>query len=182
MTVHEEENVRRGAVDVFSEEVVVVDEESQVYHSFMALISRRMIDSLSIVHDVGIELNPWQIRMYPVEIQSFFLGRSCDQCHARWIGACVVDSMVYRCGGQIQRGVAEQRVLERAKPIVVAMIKRHVFLRRLSCRGCCELLQTSRDEYNAEDHGQEEATERREHPAGSDDRVGIQMIVMSGLA
>jgi len=44
------------------------------------------------------------------------------------------------------------------------------------------LFQTSRDEYNAKNYGQEEATGRCEHPEGSDDEVGIQMSVMSGLA
>jgi len=52
----------------------------------------------------------------------------------------------------------------------------------LSWRRTRELFQTSRDEYNAKNYGQEEATGRCEHPEGSDDEVGIQMSVMSGLA
>jgi len=61
------------------------------------------------------------------------------------------------------------------------MIKRHVLL-ELSWRRFRELFQTSRDEYNAKNHGQEKAAGRCEHPEGSDDGVGIQMSVMSGLA
>ena len=94
MTVHEEEYIRRSAIDVVCEEIVAVDEESQVYHGFMALIPRRMKGRLTVIHDVGIELNTRKIGVHPVEVQSFFLGRRCYQCHARWIRGRVVDSIV----------------------------------------------------------------------------------------
>jgi len=92
--MHEEKYIRRSAIDVIGEKVVVVDEKSQVYHGFVALIPRRMKGRLTVIHDVGIKLNTREVGVHPFEVQSFFLGRRRDQCYARWVRGRVVDSIV----------------------------------------------------------------------------------------